>query len=197
MKLGIIGKPQSGKTTVFNAASGHQEAVGDFSKTAHRAVIKVPDERVDGLAKLANPKKITYAEIEFLDAPGFSGKGKEAGSVEISPDLRLMEALMPVIDCFSSDANPKADIRDLLDEMILADQEGCTFETLWQDPGATDIWTLLEARYENFRSLGGCDVVLDPGKIASINFEVHDEVDRRVSGSYGWLAIDDLQGIHT
>ena len=91
MKLGIIGKPQSGKTTVFNAASGHQEAVGDFSQAVHRAIIKVPDERVDGLAKLAKPKKVTYAEIEFLDAPGFTGKGKEAGTPEISPDLRLME----------------------------------------------------------------------------------------------------------
>ncbi len=122
MKLGIIGKPQSGKTTVFNAASGHQEAVGDFSQAAHRAVIKVPDERIDRIAGIINPVKKTYAEIEFLDAPGFTGKGKESGAPEISSDLRLMEALILVIDKFSSEANPSRDIRDLLDEMILADQ---------------------------------------------------------------------------
>jgi len=122
MKLGIIGKPQSGKTTVFNAASGQQEAVGDFSQTSHRAVIKVPDNRVEELAKLVNPKKITFAEIEFLDAPGFSGKGKEASEHEINQELRLMDALVVVLDSFSPDANAKKDIRDLLDEMILADQ---------------------------------------------------------------------------
>ncbi len=122
MKLGIIGKPQSGKTTVFNAASGQQEAVGDFSKATHRAIIKVPDDRLDKLATIVDPKKITYAEIEFLDAPGFSGKGKESTELEISSDLRQMDALMLVLDAFSPDADPKADMQDIVDEMILADQ---------------------------------------------------------------------------
>ncbi len=121
MKLGIIGKPQSGKTTVFNAAASQQEAVGDYSQASHRAVIKVPDERVDTLAELVHPKKITYAEIEFLDAPGFTGKGKKTDKFEINPDIRLMEALVLVIDGFSGDADPRADIQALLDEMLLAD----------------------------------------------------------------------------
>lgn len=122
MKLGIIGKPQSGKTTVFNAASGLQEAVGDYSQTVHRAIIKVPDNRVDKLSELLQPKKITYAEIEFLDAAGFTGKGKDATDFEISSDLRQMEALIVVLDAFSHDAKPKADYEDLTAEMILADQ---------------------------------------------------------------------------
>lgn len=122
MKLGIIGKPQSGKTTVFNAASGHQEAVGDYSQASHRAIIKVPDQRVDQLAEIVQPKKKTYAEIEFLDSAGFTGKGKDSSSFEISPDLRQMEAFLVVIDAFSSDAKPMADLQDLIDEMILADQ---------------------------------------------------------------------------
>lgn len=122
MKLGIIGKPQSGKTTVFNAASGQQEAVGDYSQATHRAVIKVPDERVDKLSELVQPKKITYAEIEFLDAAGFTGKGKESTDFEISSDLRQIDALIIVLDAFSPDAKPKADYEDLVAEMILADQ---------------------------------------------------------------------------
>lgn len=122
MKLGIIGKPQSGKTTIFNAASGHHEAVGDYSRSAHRAVIRVPDPRVDNLARLLEPQKITYAEIEFLDAPGFTGKGKESAGSEISPELHLMDALVLVIDCFSAQAVPKRDMQDMIDEMILADQ---------------------------------------------------------------------------
>lgn len=123
MKLGIIGKPQCGKTTIFNAASGHQEAVGDFSQAIHRAVIKVPDERLDRISEIIKPKKTTYAEIEFLDAPGFSGKGKQSDNLEINPEIRLMEALIAVVDGFSPDADPKTDIRALLDEMVLADLE--------------------------------------------------------------------------
>jgi len=123
MKLGIIGKPQAGKTTVFNAASGQQEAVGDYSQASHRAIVKVPDKRLDVLAEIEDPKKITPAEIEFLDAPGFSGKGKDAGGeLEINPEVRQMEALLVVIDAFSPDANPGRDIQDMIDEMILSDQ---------------------------------------------------------------------------
>ncbi|RKX29599.1 MAG: redox-regulated ATPase YchF [Candidatus Zixiibacteriota bacterium] len=121
MKLGIIGKPQCGKTTIFNAASGQQEAVGDYSQTSHRAIIKVPDERVDKLAELEQPKKVTHAEIEFLDAPGFTGKGKESGALEISHDLRMMDALIMVIDAFSLQSDPQRYIPSLIDEMILAD----------------------------------------------------------------------------
>jgi len=122
MKLGIIGKPQSGKTTVFNAACEMQEAVGDYSQAVHRSIIKVPDKRVIALAELVNPKKLTYAEIEILDAPGFSGKGKEAAGIEISEDLKKIDALIAVIDSFSQDANPEKDIQDLIDEMIIHDQ---------------------------------------------------------------------------
>lgn len=122
MKLGIIGKPQAGKTTVFNAAAGRQETVGDFSQVAHKAIIKVPDPRLDRLAELVKPPKVTHAEIEFLDSPGFTGKGKEATDFSLSPDLRQADALIVVIDAFSDKAQPARDIQDLIDEMILADQ---------------------------------------------------------------------------
>ena len=122
MKLGIIGKPQSGKTTLFNAAAGQQVVVGDFSQAVHRAVIKVPDERLTRLAEIAQPGKMTHAEIEFLDATGFTGKGKQAAGLEITPDLRLMDAFIMVIDAFSERSNPELYIQNLTDEMILLDQ---------------------------------------------------------------------------
>jgi ribosome-binding ATPase YchF (GTP1/OBG family) len=122
MKLGIIGKPQAGKTTLFNAAAGRAETVGDFSRAVHRAVIKVPDERVEKLAELVKPQKTTHAEIEFLDAPGFTGQGKRSATTEVNPEVRLMDALMLVIDAFSPDANPEGDIQNLIDETFLADQ---------------------------------------------------------------------------
>jgi len=120
--LGIIGKPQSGKTTVFNAASGREEVVGDFSQTSHRAVIKVPDERLVKIAAIVKPPKITQAEIEFLDSPEFTGQGKKATTFDISPDLRQTDALLVVIDAFSANSHPAHDIQDLIDEMMLADQ---------------------------------------------------------------------------
>ncbi len=122
MKLGIIGKPQCGKTTIFNAATGQQEAVGDFSQASHRAIIKVPDDRVDQLAEIMQPDKMTYAEIEFLDAPGFTGEGKQGSQLKVTNDLRNVDALIMVIDAFSPDADTGKYIKNLTDEMLLADQ---------------------------------------------------------------------------
>lgn len=122
MKLGIIGKPQCGKTSIFNAASGQQAAVGDFSQSSHRAIVKVPDERVDKLSEIAQSEKITYAEIELLDAPGFTGKGRASGPLEISPELHQVDALIMVIDGFSPESDPQRFVPNLMDEMILADE---------------------------------------------------------------------------
>ncbi len=122
MKLGIIGKPQAGKTTVFNAVAGQQQAVGDFSKATHRALVQVPDERLDVLAELTHPQKVTPAVIEFLDAPGLSGQGRDSQALEISDDLRQTDAFLMVVDAFSADATPESDIRSLIDEMILLDE---------------------------------------------------------------------------
>jgi len=122
MKLGIIGPPQSGKTTLFNAVSGRQETVGDYSRAVHKAVIRVPDERLDNLATLFNPDKVTHTEIEFLDAAGFTGKGKKSSDTgDITPDLRLMDALIVVVDDFSPNATPEIALQSIIDEMILAD----------------------------------------------------------------------------
>jgi GTP-binding protein YchF len=120
MKLGIIGKAQSGKTTVFNAAAGQHETVGDFSKTVHRALIGVPDERLYVLANLVNPKKITHAQIEFLDVPGI--QGKESQSFEVSDDLRQTDTFVMVVNAFAPGADPAAEICALTEEMILLDQ---------------------------------------------------------------------------
>jgi len=124
MKIGIIGLPQSGKTTVFNAASGKSEAVGDYSKASHRAIIKVPDGRLDRLAELVNPQKIVHAEIDYIDSAAFTGKGKAAdkSALDIPDDLRYADALIVVIDCFSPDAKPEHDFNLFIEEMILADQ---------------------------------------------------------------------------
>nr|MBN2276891.1 redox-regulated ATPase YchF [candidate division Zixibacteria bacterium] len=124
MKLGIIGLPQSGKTTLFNAVSGQNEAVGDYSRAVHRAIIKVPDPRLENLFGIFDPppKKLTHAEIEFLDAAGFTGEGRKGKSEsEIMHDLRLMDAYVVVVDDFNPGATAEQDYKALLDEMILGD----------------------------------------------------------------------------
>lgn len=133
MQIGIIGLPTSGKTTVFNALThGHAEtSIGGGRKDANRGIALVPDDRVDFLAKLHNPKKITYASVEFTDVAGLTkGSGKEKGfSNEFLGHLRDMEALLIVIRVFQSDSiphpegaiNPARDLDTLLPELILAD----------------------------------------------------------------------------
>jgi GTP-binding protein YchF len=124
VKIGIIGLPQSGKTTVFNAAAGKSEAVGDYSKSTHRANIKIPDSRLDRLSQLVEVEKTIYTEIDYIDSGAFSGKGKktDAAALDIPDDLRYADALMVVIDCFSPERKPEQDFNLFNEEMILADQ---------------------------------------------------------------------------
>jgi len=139
-------------------------------------------EKVESIeGKVDNATKISYVLVKGGRVGIFKNVSKRAKSLVGTDGISFLYK--------SSDVSGSL-------KMILVNQEGCAFEILWQDPGVANIWTLFEAKYENFRSLGGCDVGLDPGKVASISFEVYDEVDW-VSGSYSWLAIDDLQGICT
>jgi len=179
MKLGIIGKPQSGKTTVFNAASGHQETVGDYSQALHRAVIRVPDDRVDRLGELLKPEKVTHVEIEILDAPGFTGKGKESGTPEITNDLRQMDALILVVDGFSPQINPGRDVRDMLDEMILADQ--VIIEGNIEKKARKIRLTGDKAGAKELELLEKCRVALDDGHLL-IDLDFSDSEDKILSG---------------
>ena len=82
MKVGIIGYARSGKTTLFNSLTGAGAEVGAFgSRDANVAVIKVPDVRVDHLAEIHKPKKITYAEFEFVDVAPNEAAAATAASV--------------------------------------------------------------------------------------------------------------------
>ncbi len=124
MKIGIIGLPQSGKTTIFNAAAGKSEAVGDYSKASHRAIIKVPDHRLERLSELVQPKKTTHAEIDYFDICAFTGKGKaaDANTLQVPDDLHYADALMVVIKCFTSDCTPERNFNLFIEELILSDQ---------------------------------------------------------------------------
>jgi ribosome-binding ATPase len=100
MKLGIIGLEQSGKTTVFNALTGANKAVGTYGKMdTNIAMVKVPDERVDWLVKAYNPKKIVNADIEFVDIPGGIN---DSSDPKIVAAARETDALVFVVRAFDN-----------------------------------------------------------------------------------------------
>ncbi len=133
MIIGIIGLPQSGKTTLFNALCGtHQETGGYTAKgEVHRGVVKVPDPRIDVLVEIYSPKKITHAEIEWMDVAGFTGDVSDRNKLdtEIPNAIRQADAIAHVVRAFE-DANlphvkgsidPERDIRLIEEELIISD----------------------------------------------------------------------------
>jgi len=81
MKVGIVGMPQVGKTTIFKLLTQGRVDTSSWgsSREAHIGIAYVPDSRVDRLAEIVNPKKTTYATVQYVDLPGLSrGEGKAA-----------------------------------------------------------------------------------------------------------------------
>ena len=133
MKIAIIGLPNSGKTTVFNALTGGTAETAAFSSGRLEptlASVKVPDPRLDVLARMYEPRKVTPAEVQYIDVPGFKGKGQ---GTELSPELLgylgTADALLHVVRTFHSErvphpwgeVNPQADLSGLDLELILFD----------------------------------------------------------------------------
>ncbi|MGC9291563.1 MAG: redox-regulated ATPase YchF [Acidobacteriaceae bacterium] len=117
MKTGIIGLPQVGKTSLFKILTGaHLEGRGHSSpKEVHVGVARVPDERLDKLAALYNPKKTVYATVEYADVAAI---GKESlKDVGLLTSLRNVEALVHVLRAFEDPSIPMAGPLDPLREI--------------------------------------------------------------------------------
>src|SRR5262249_412091 len=130
MKIGLVGFPGSGKTTVFNAlpALPADTGAGAARGKTNLGVVKVPDHRVDALTKLFQPKKKVYAEVAFSDVAAGAGGGGSARGLDrkVLDGMREVDALCQVVRAFDSDSAPEPpapmrEIRDLEAEMILAD----------------------------------------------------------------------------
>jgi GTP-binding protein YchF len=134
MRLGICGWQQSGKSTVFDVLTGGSTHEHSRDKAAI-GVASVPDERVDFLVSLFNPKKITYATVEYVDLPGLDA-GPRAHEVNPATlaDVRQTDALIAVVRAFDNptvanplgDVDPARDFARLWDELIFADLEMAT-----------------------------------------------------------------------
>lgn len=132
MKLGIIGLPQSGKTTLFNALTRGSIPTGAVSGKLemHTAVVDVPDPRVDKLSVMFKPKKTIYAKVTYVDIAGLDGSaGKSGIGGALLNQLTQMDGFIHVVRCFDSDEvphpagsiDPVRDIQVMDSELILND----------------------------------------------------------------------------
>ncbi|MHC1782160.1 MAG: redox-regulated ATPase YchF [Anaerolineaceae bacterium] len=132
MRLGIIGLPQSGKTTLYNALTrGTQPTgMGSGKMEVHTAVVDVPDERVDKLSGMFNPKKTIYAKVTYADIAGLDGSAAKSGiSGTLLNQLTQMDGFIHVVRCFEDDniphpsgsVDPRRDIAAMDSEFILND----------------------------------------------------------------------------
>ncbi|MHC1752804.1 DUF933 domain-containing protein [Humidesulfovibrio sp.] len=115
MKTAIFGFSGSGKTDMFAALAGEKAATA-----GNRAMVKVPEPRLDPLIKLFNPKKITLSEIEYLDVPGGGGKGHGLGE-RVLNDIRPYDCLLCTLDAFTGLSDPKQQYGAVEADLLVSD----------------------------------------------------------------------------
>jgi GTP-binding protein YchF len=135
MQIAIVGLAGAGKTTVFNTLTrGHAQTGGYGALTLNVGAVKVPDDRLDRLARIFSPKKIVHADVTYVDlpAPPASSEGR-VGTEELPAEhlarLREADALVHVVRAWddpslphpAGSVDPIRDVRALEDEFILAD----------------------------------------------------------------------------
>lgn len=136
MKIGIVGLPNVGKSTLFNAITNVGAECANYpfcTIEPNVGVVPVPDERLDNLAKMYNPQKVTHAVIEFVDIAGLvkgASKGEGLGNKFLS-HIRETDAICQVVRCFEDSniihvdgsINPVRDIETINLELVFADLE--------------------------------------------------------------------------
>ena len=131
MKLGIIGLPQTGKTTLFNALTGYDQPTNASAgrMEVHTAVVDVPDPRVDVLSEMYKPKKTMYAKVTYADIAGLDGSGQGSISGALLNQIAQMDGLIHVVRCFDDEnvahvtgsVSPSRDISAMNGELLLND----------------------------------------------------------------------------
>src|SRR5271170_5178945 len=127
MKTAIIGLPMVGKTSLFTILTGAGQDSRIGSTSVRMGVAKVPDDRVDALAELYQPPKITFATVEYIDAPAISKETLRDPAYLAS--LRVVDAFAHVLRIFKDETvphehgsvDPARDFDDVETELILSD----------------------------------------------------------------------------
>jgi ribosome-binding ATPase len=117
LRVGIVGLPNSGKTTLFNALTHVGAQVTAYSEVAQKpnlGMAVIADDRLERLAEVIGSRKVTPAAIRIVDVPG---------RAEIPGELRQADALLAVLDGFSDGADPASDLETLRFDLVVADRE--------------------------------------------------------------------------
>lgn len=137
MKLGLIGFPACGKTSLFNAVTGSTQAVGQYSATpgVHLATVRVHDKRMYRMKEIYKPKSFVLAHMECEDVSGLiDGKGEQKEiSAAVLGNVRQVDAIVHVVRAFESSAvphvldsvDPKRDMAETVSELLFADLAQC------------------------------------------------------------------------
>src|SRR5688572_22588144 len=129
LRAGLIGFPSAGKTALFQLLTSVRDAAPRGGKAdANVGVSRVPDERLDKLTALFNPRKRVPATVEFADIAGVAGKSSAQALLDVAP-FRNADALLHVVRMFrdptiphpAGSVDPARDVRAMEDELILAD----------------------------------------------------------------------------
>jgi ribosome-binding ATPase len=118
LEVGIVGLPNAGKTTLFNALTRAGAAITAYASVTEKpnlGMAAIPDERIEQLARLVGARKLTPAAIRVVDVPGTGP--------QLLGNLRQVDALLAVLDGFSPGADPDRDLETLRLELLVADRD--------------------------------------------------------------------------
>ncbi|HVP13002.1 MAG TPA: DUF933 domain-containing protein [Phycisphaerae bacterium] len=196
MRLALIGPPQSGKSTLFSAITGHKPDPG-HGAVEHLATVSVPDHRLDYLFDTYKPKKKTPAHLEFLDMPGHSladAHGQAAFRKSMDA-VRRADGILMVVRAFESEAaikyrsriDPKADLEELHTELIFADLEQVVnriqkLEKSIQKPSKTR-----DEENRELTMMRHVQAALEAEKPVATS--IHNEDERNIATSFGFLTL--------
>jgi len=198
MEVALIGLEQSGKSTLFCAVTeGHVHADAGAAHHVDKAVVKVPDERVEVLSGIYKPKKTTHASLDFLDLPGLSfiDQACRHEARRIIAQARQADMLVLVIRGFHNDSvaayrnriAPIKDLNELKEEMLLADLELISNRIEKLEKSITKPTPHLEQDKRELALLGRCAEAIE--NIEPLSAIIENDEEEKLLRSFGFLTL--------
>lgn len=196
MRIALVGPPQSGKSTLYSAITGHSPDPG-HSGTERMTTVLVPDRRLDFLTELFNPKKITPANLEFLDMPGVSlaDAHGQAAFRRAMGSVRACDGIVLVVRAFESASvaayrdriDPAADLDELHTEFVFADLEQVSNRIEKLEKSAQKPTKTRDQELRELALMQRARTALE--NEAPVRTEIHNEEERTIAAGFGFLTL--------